>query len=92
MKSTIQTVSPVILDIFYIHCSSYQNQNVKICIQKMMLHHECMKHHFLPNLFDRSDKHLQSAYTAFSKQKIPIDYTKSINFLQALPSPPDKVS
>ncbi len=47
---------------------------------------------FFTNLFDRSDKHLQSAYTAFSKQKIPIDYTKSINFLQALPSPPDKVS
>lgn len=47
---------------------------------------------FFTNLFDRSGKHLQSAYTAFSKQKIPVGYTKSIDFLQVLPSPPDKVS
>ena len=82
MKSTIQTVSPVILDFFYIHA-------LHIKIRMSSRKYETP---LFTKLFDRSDKHLQSAYTAFSKQKIPIDYTKSINFLQALPSPPDKVS
>lgn len=47
---------------------------------------------FFTNLFGSSDKHLQSAHTAFSKQKIPVGYTKSIDFLRTIPSPPDKVS